>query len=110
MVSVGRCWLIEGIWHEHTQSCVQGKKVACPVCDKQYASVPSMQKYITGPNMGQIWWSLQVVSCVLFVISPSRSKRPGGNISPIVLITLPVKVLTIAGLLDVRWLTMVSPV
>ena len=30
---------------EHTQSCVQGKKVACPVCDKQYASVPSMQKH-----------------------------------------------------------------
>ena len=30
---------------EHTQSCVQGKKVACPVCDKQYASVASMQKH-----------------------------------------------------------------
>ena len=32
-------------WTEHTQSCVQGKQVACPVCRKQFASAHTMHKH-----------------------------------------------------------------
>ena len=32
-------------WTEHTQSCVQGKWVACPVCQKQFASAQTMHKH-----------------------------------------------------------------
>ena len=32
-------------WTEHTQACVQGNRVKCPVCGKEYASAPIMCKH-----------------------------------------------------------------
>ena len=32
-------------WTEHTQSCVRGKRVACPVCHKQFASAQTIHKH-----------------------------------------------------------------
>ena len=32
-------------WRDHTQSCVEGKTVACPVCKKPFASAQSMRKH-----------------------------------------------------------------
>ena len=93
---------------EHTQVCVQGNRVSCPVCNKQYSSAPSMCKH-HGPNMVLIRWFLKVVLFAHFVGSLFRSRRHGGNTSPTVLTTLIIKVLIIAGLQGVRWLAMLSP-
>ena len=32
-------------WRDHTQSCVKGKTVACPMCNKPFASAQSMHKH-----------------------------------------------------------------
>ena len=90
-VLVNRRYLVE-----HTQACVQGNRVPCPVCNKNI-QVPTVCASTTGPNMGLIQWFPKVVLSAHFAASLSRSKRHGGNTSPTVLTTLIIKVLIIAG-------------
>ena len=46
-------------WTEHTQSCVHGKRVTCPVCRKLFASAQTMHKHHKA-NMGLIPLCLKV--------------------------------------------------
>ena len=95
-------------WRDHTQSCVEGKTVACPVCKKPFASAQSMCKHHKAQHGAD-----SVVPQGRFVCpfcgKSFRSKRHGVSTSHIVLITLTKRGLIFVGSLDVRRQTIPSP-
>ena len=109
VVSVGKFLSTGGIWrstHRHVCKVIRFL-VQCATNNIQV--LPSCTS-TTGPNMVLIRLLPKVGLFAHFVGNLFRSKRHGGNTSPIVLTTLIIKVLIIAGLLGVRWPAMLSPV